>query len=129
MANANPLDEGNYGCVVENEHGSIWQDFVVKVAKRVVGHEPIIRHGQPGNHTILVGGDLELHCEIELLDAASPPMIQWVHHPTIKGSMFNEEGTLNTAVLQDCSMTGLCTISNSNETYIVDDPQVGKFYL
>ena len=126
MADANPRDAGNYTCLAENESGSVQQDFAVKVESRIAAHKPIIKNGFPGNHSVLVGKDVELKCEIELLDIANPPMIQWLYHPEINGSMFSrDKDTPNTIVLQDCTMTGQCTISDSDETYVVDDAQVG----
>lgn len=127
VARTNSLDAGIYSCEVANENGKIKQDFSVKVGSKVVGHKPIIKNGQPGNRSVVAGEDIELKCEIELLDVADPPMIQWAHHQEIDGSFLDANGNPNTELLQDCSMSGHCSISESNQTYLVDDPQVFFF--
>jgi hypothetical protein len=76
VPNASPTDAGNYTCVVENSGGRIQRRFSVDVVARIVGHAPIVRHGQPGDHNVTVGDTVRLSCRLVYVDHASPPHIR-----------------------------------------------------
>ncbi len=63
-------DGGIYSCVASNDHGSRTRQFLVSVVGRTVAEKPIVKAGQPGNHTVQVGATLQLHCQVEVVDHA-----------------------------------------------------------
>ncbi len=145
MSLSRPDDSGLYVCLAENRLGSVNQTFSVVVQTRIVAQKPILRAGHPGNHTVLAGEDLELHCPVEIVDEATPPSITWsvvvtnwswryynllsipsfrLYHYKVNGSEFRPDGLLNLEVLQSCATNGHCDQGVGNKSYFVDDPFV-----
>ena len=70
-------DDGNYTCIIENKYGAIRHTIkVVSVARAVVA-PPEVVPGQPGNHSLTVGHNLTLLCELTVSDVATPRTISW----------------------------------------------------
>ena len=53
-------------CVAENAAGAAERRFEVDVVARTVGRPPIVRHGDPGNHTIGEGATVVLRSGTDL---------------------------------------------------------------
>ena len=47
-------------CVAENAAGAAERRFEVDVVARTVGRPPIVRHGDPGNHSVGEGATVTL---------------------------------------------------------------------
>ena len=70
-------DDGNYTCILENKWGAVRHTIKVQSVPRVVSAPPELIPGQPGNHSLGVGGNLTLHCQLTVSDVATPRAISW----------------------------------------------------
>ena len=70
-------DDGNYTCIVENKYGAIRHTIKVVSVARVVAAPPEVIPGQPGNHSLGVGQNTTLRCELTVSDVAMPRTISW----------------------------------------------------
>ena len=73
-------NDGNYTCVVRNLFGSISHTIKVKSTPRVVAAGPVLYKNQPGNHSVEVGTNLTLLCQLAVIDPGSPFNIKWYKH-------------------------------------------------
>ena len=73
-------NDGNYTCVVRNLFGSISHTIKVKSTPRVVAAAPELYKNQPGNHSVEVGANLTLLCQLTVTDPGSPFNIKWFKH-------------------------------------------------
>ena len=62
---------------------------------------PKIHQDQPGNHTVLVGTNLTLQCQLTVEDESSPHYVGWYKHYQVNGTWMDEEGTPYAFHLQD----------------------------
>ena len=72
-----PGDDGLYTCVVENSLGRVEHSVEVQSVARLVARPPELYRGQPGNHTVVVGSNITLLCQLTVIDPASPYNIHW----------------------------------------------------
>jgi len=94
-------DDGNYTCFISNKFGTIHHSIMVQSVPRVVAMEPKIHKDQPGNHTVLVGTNLTLQCQLTVEDESSPHFVGWYKHYQVNGSWMDEEKTAYAHHLQD----------------------------
>jgi len=95
-------DDGNYTCIISNNLGTIHHSIMVKSVPRVVAMEPKILTNQPGNHTVMVGGNLTLLCQLTVEDEVSTHFVGWYKHYQVDGEWENPDtGTLYVHHLQD----------------------------
>ena len=73
-------NDGNYTCVVRNLYGSINHTIKVKSTPRVVAAGPVLYKNQPGNHSVEVGANLTLLCQLAVRDPGNPYNIKWYKH-------------------------------------------------
>ena len=73
-------NDGNYTCVIRNIFGSINHTIKVKSTPRVVAAGPVLYKNQPGNHSVEVGSNLTLLCQLAVRDPGSPYNIKWFKH-------------------------------------------------
>ena len=73
-------NDGNYTCVVRNLFGSINHTINVKSRSRVSAAGPVLHKNQPGNHSVEVGSNLTLQCQLAARDPGSPYNIKWYKH-------------------------------------------------
>lgn len=112
MESVVPSDEGNYTCVVENEHGSLRHTYQLDIVGKMLlseraqtedhvplipncssaersPHRPILQAGLPANQTAVVGGDAQFVCRVF---SDPQPHIQWLKHIVVNGSREGPEG-------------------------------------
>ena len=94
-------DDGNYTCIISNKFGTIYHSILVQSVPRVVAMAPKIHQDQPGNHTVLVGTNLTLQCQLTVEDESSPHYVGWYKHYQVNGTWMDEEGTPYAFHLQD----------------------------
>ena len=94
-------DDGNYTCIISNRFGTIHHSIMVQSVSRVVAMEPKIHPNQPGNHTVQVGGDLTLWCQLTVEDESSSHYVGWYKHFQVDGKWMDEEGAPFIKFLQD----------------------------
>eukprot|EP00092_Neocalanus_flemingeri_P041331 GFUD01045005.1.p1 GENE.GFUD01045005.1~~GFUD01045005.1.p1 ORF type:complete len:884 (-),score=253.97 GFUD01045005.1:246-2897(-) len=94
-------DDGIYTCVISNQFGSIQHSVRVQSVPRAVAMEPDVHKNQPGNHTVVVGSNLTLLCQLTVVDVSSPYHIIWYKHYTVNGSWLDSEGKVYATSLQD----------------------------
>jgi len=94
-------DDGNYTCIISNKFGTISHSIMVQSVPRVVAMEPKIHQHQPGNHTVVVGTNLTLQCQLTVEDESSPHYVGWYKHYQVNGTWMDEEGTPYAFHLQD----------------------------
>ena len=70
-------DDGQYTCTVSNKWGSIQHTIRVQGVERVVAQAPSVIPGQPGNHSLEIGGNVSLSCRLTVQDVATPHTITW----------------------------------------------------
>uniref|UniRef100_A0A0K2TD28 receptor protein-tyrosine kinase n=1 Tax=Lepeophtheirus salmonis TaxID=72036 RepID=A0A0K2TD28_LEPSM len=113
-------DSGNYTCIVSDGQNVLIHHYVVKVVHRVVAHRPIVKDSLPGNHTVLLGSNLTLSCDVEYDNILSSMTMAWVKHLYINGSYKNQQdGSANLRLLQNCTLADtFCDflLSNPNTT-------------
>ena len=85
-------DDGNYTCIISNMFGTIHHSIIVQSVSRVVAMEPRVHPNQPGNHTVVVGGDLTLWCQLAVEDESSSHYVGWYKHFQIDGKWMDAEG-------------------------------------
>uniref|UniRef100_A0A3B3D1V7 receptor protein-tyrosine kinase n=1 Tax=Oryzias melastigma TaxID=30732 RepID=A0A3B3D1V7_ORYME len=100
MESVVPSDEGNYTCVVENEHGSLRHTYQLDIVERSP-HRPILQAGLPANQTAVVGGDVQFVCRVF---SDPQPHIQWLKHVTVNGSREGPEGHSFVQVLKTAGL-------------------------
>jgi len=95
-------DDGNYTCIISNNLGTIHHSIMVKSVPRVVAMEPKILTNQPGNHTVVVGGNITLLCQLTVEDELSTHFVGWYKHYQVDGEWIDPDtGTLAVHHLQD----------------------------
>ncbi|XP_023816193.1 fibroblast growth factor receptor 1-A [Oryzias latipes] len=100
MESVVPSDEGNYTCVVENEHGSLRHTYQLDIVERSP-HRPILQAGLPANQTAVVGGDAQFVCRVF---SDPQPHIQWLKHIVVNGSREGPEGHSFVQVLKTAGL-------------------------
>jgi len=94
-------DDGNYTCIISNKFGTIHHSIIVQSVSRVVAMEPKIHPNQPGNHTVQVGDEVTLWCQLTVEDESSSHYVGWFKHYQIDGKWMDEEGAPFVNHLQD----------------------------
>ena len=66
---------------------------------------PELKPNQPGNHSIHVGANLTMKCEVTAIDMDSThdPLITWYKHFTVNGEWADKDGRAYTHELQSTS--------------------------
>lgn len=105
----------------------------VLVETRLVAQKPIIKAGEPGNHTLLVGSNLTLSCSVVVEDVSSPTRVAWLMHKTEFGGIGeqieewwrNPDGSVESnssfLILQACGLNGICDF---NSKAVMEKPAV-----
>ena len=62
---------------MSNKWGSIQHSIRVQGVERVVAQAPSVIPGQPGNHSLEIGGNVSLSCQLTVQDVATPHTITW----------------------------------------------------
>ena len=96
-------DDGTYTCLISNKFGYIRHEIKVQAVPRVVAHAPELGSDQPGNHSIQVGTNLTMKCEVKVVDSTNPHVITWYKHFTINGAWADENGSVYVEELQTTS--------------------------
>jgi len=94
-------DDGNYTCIFSNSLGTIQHSIIVQSVPRVVAMEPLIHKNQPGNHTVMVGKDVRLMCELTVEDGSSTRYVGWYKHFQVDGKWMNDDKTPYATLLQE----------------------------
>jgi len=87
-------DDGLYTCMIFNKFGRISHTIRVTSAQRTVAASPEIQDDQPGNHTVVVGNNLTMYCQLKIIDPTSPHHMEWYKHYTVNGSWHDDNGKL-----------------------------------
>jgi len=94
-------DDGEYTCVVRNLFGSISHTIKVKSTPRVLAASPTLYKSQPGNHTVLLGSNLTLLCQLTVRDPGAPSNIRWYRHYQVNGSYTDPDEKVYITKMQD----------------------------
>ena len=81
--------------------------FALQSVPRVVAMETKIHKDQPGNHTMMVGTNLTLQCQLAVENESSPHFISWYKHYQVNGSWMDENETAYAHHLQDSQSSPL----------------------
>jgi len=116
-------DAGNYTCVaswLNFKSKPAYRSYILEVIERQPwATPPLINKDHPGNHTVKVGTNLTLKCEIHRVDAANDAVrMKWVKHwPNDTKYEFNKpsDGQHKYDLLQDCSPLGECSFNNGRQ--------------
>merc|ERR1719341_2669279 len=93
-------DDGIYTCLISNKFGVIRHDIKVQAVPRVVAHAPELSSDQPGNHSLQVGSNLTMKCEVKVVDSTNPHVITWYKHYTVHGAWADNNGSVYVHELQ-----------------------------
>ena len=96
-------DDGIYTCLISNKFGVIRHDIKVQAVPRVVAHAPELSSDQPGNHSLQVGSNLTMKCEVKVVDSTNPHAIIWYKHFTVNGAWADVNGSVHAHKLQSTS--------------------------
>jgi len=96
-------DDGIYTCLISNKFGMIRHDIKVQAVPRVVAHAPELSSDQPGNHSLIIGSNLTMKCEVKVVDSTNPHVITWYKHFTVNGAWADEEHNVYVEELQTTS--------------------------
>jgi len=94
-------DDGIYTCMISNQFGSIQHNIRVQSVPRAVAMKPKVHHNQPGNHSVVVGTNLTLLCQLTVVDVSSPHHIVWYKHYAVNGSWLDSNGKVYANFMQD----------------------------
>ena len=93
-------DDGVYTCLISNKFGHIQHQIKVQAVPRVVARRPELLPDQPGNHSIFIGSNCSMFCEVKVLDSTNPHVITWYKHFTVNGAWADENGSVYVNELQ-----------------------------
>ena len=113
ITDLHPDDVGNYTCKVTDpaSQSSVSRTFVIEQVVEHIAGKPVMAKGQPGNHTVLKGGDLKLSCEVAYIAADDAVYMYWVRHFNNyieDHKWYDEKGNPLFETLQTCSYIGNC---------------------
>jgi len=86
-------DDGIYTCLISNKFGVIRHDIKVHSVP-FVARAPELKPNQPGNHSIHVGANLTMKCELTAVESTYDNIITWYKHFTINGEWANKDGSV-----------------------------------
>ena len=94
-------DDGIYTCLISNKFGVIRHDIKFQSVPWVMmANASELQPRQPGNHSIQVGDNLTMKCEV---DSTHDPLITWYKHFTVNGEWADNDGCIYVHELQSTS--------------------------
>jgi len=79
-------DEGNYTCIIKNEHGSLNWTYELKI-QQIMPAAPIVK--DPVNQTVRVGENATFSCPVIISDTTTH--YQWLKHIQKNGTHFDDQ--------------------------------------